>query len=131
MNIDRRDQIIFGENYRKEAYEGGLRYFEELKRHELRILMEKRLFDTYPWRKYTEFVWFMEKYGNDDQLFLHGYVQSPDRKDFIRRQGGIIIEGIGRNRVWADDEKEARKVFSFLFRDADQFSLELPWAWYD
>ena len=34
MNIDRRDQIIFGENYRKEAYEGGLRYFEELKRHE-------------------------------------------------------------------------------------------------
>ena len=62
---------------------------------------------------------------------LHGYVQSPNRKDFIRRQGGIILEGIGRNRVWADDGEEARKVFSFLFRDADQFSLELPWAWYD
>lgn len=92
--------------------------------------MDEYIFDPYPWTLYMEFVWFMEKYGNDDELYLHGFVYGPDRKDgFGGRQGGIAIEGIGRDRKWEDDE--ALKVFEFLFGNADHFELDPPYVWYD
>ena len=128
--VDRRDRIIFGEEYRETAYRGGLRYYSFLRRNELRLLMNKKIFDPYPWRLYMEFVWFMEKYGDDGQLYLHGFVYSPERKDgFPGRQSGIVIEGIGRDGKW--DEKEPVKVFCFLFGGASKFSLDPPYVWYD
>ena len=130
MDINRRDQLVFKERYNPEAYKDGLRYFKALRRHELRLLMDEHIFDPYPWTLYMEFVWFMEKYGNDDELYLHGFVYGPDRKDgFGGRQGGIAIEGIGRDRKWKDEE--AMKVFEFLFGNADRFELDPPYVWYD
>ena len=127
---DLRDQIIFGEPYNAAAYRGGLRYFKSLRRHELLQLMENRIYDPYPWTRYMEYVWFFERYGSDDQLYLHGFVYSPERKDgFEGRQGGIAIEGIGRDKVWID--KESEKIFTFLFGDADEFRLNPPYAWFD
>ncbi|MBR1796574.1 MAG: hypothetical protein IJ757_00950 [Clostridiales bacterium] len=130
MDINLRDQLIFGEQYNPAAYKNGLRYFKFLRRHELRLLMDKHIFDPYPWTRYMEYVWFMERYGNNDELYLHGFVYGPDRKDgFGGRQGGISIEGIGRDRKWEDEEAE--KVFKFLFGKADQFELDPPYVWYD
>ena len=127
---NRRDMIIFGEEYNAEAYKGGLRHFKAMRRYELRHLMDERIFDPYPWVQYMEYVWFMEKYGDDNQLYLHGFVYSPDRKDgFPSRQGGIVIEGIGRNNKWSDEKAE--KMFVSLFGRADSFSLDPPYAWYD
>ena len=133
MDKDLRDQIIFGEKYKSEEYKGGLRYFTKLRRHELRLLMDKRIFDSHPWIRYMEFVWFMERYENDNQLYLHGFVYGPERKDGLGgRQGGICIEGIGRDNKWDDRETaEAVKVFKFLFGEADEFGLNPPYAWYD
>ncbi|MBQ9210899.1 MAG: hypothetical protein IJ153_04295 [Clostridia bacterium] len=129
MNIDQRDKIIFGESYNPATYRDGLRYFKKLRRHELRLLLDKHIFDPYPWRKYMEYVWFMEKYGDDDKLYLHGFVYSADRND-AKRQGGIVIEGIGRDAAWSKDS-EGLKVFKFLFEGADHFELDPPYVWYD
>lgn len=95
--------------------------------------MDKRIFDSHPWIRYMEFVWFMERYGNDNQLYLHGFVYGSERKDELGgRQGGICIEGIGRDKKWDDREAaEAVKVFKFLFGEADEFELNPPYAWYD
>ena len=93
-----RNQIIFSDGYREELYSQGLRNFNGLRRHGLRKLMEKRIFDTYPWVRYMEYVWFMEEFGDDDQLYLSGFVYGPKRADFPKRQGGICIDGIGRNK---------------------------------
>ena len=131
MNIDLRDQLIFGERYNPASYRNGLRYFKALRRHELRLLIDKHIFDPYPWMKYMEYVWFMWRYGDDDHLYLHGFVYGPDRKDgFANRQGGILIEGIGRDRKWREDE-EAENVFKFLFGNADKFELDPPYVWFD
>ena len=126
---DQRDRIIFGEEYNEEAYRNGLRYFGNLRRHELRLLMDMRIFDPYPWTKYMEYVWFMERYGNDNLLYLHGFVYSPQRTDgFVGRQNGISIEGIGRDKKW--DEKMPEKVFRFLFEEANQFNVDPPYVLY-
>ncbi len=126
-----RDQIIFGDGYREELYSQGLRYFNGLRRQEIRKLMEKRIFDTYPWVRYMEYVWFMEEFGDDDQLYLSGFVYGLKRADFPKRQGGICIDGIGRNKKWQERNDKAEEIFEYLFGDADVFGLNPPWAWYD
>ncbi len=126
----KRDQIIFRDGFNEKAYGNAkLRFFEDLRSRELRMLMEDRIFDTYPWPKYMEFVWFMLNF-NDDLMYLHGFVYHPDRKDFLQleRQSGIIIEGIGRDENFADKKEE--KTFKFLFHDADQLSLDPPYCLY-
>ena len=127
---NKRDQIIFGEEYKQEKYSGGLRYFRQLRRHEFRELIEERIYDPYLWTGYLEYVWFMEKYGNDDKLYLHGFVYSPERTEYSNRQGGIAIEGIGRDSKW-EHGAEAEKIFVRLFGKADQFDLDPPYVWYD
>ena len=133
---DRRDRIIFDEPYAPEKYQQmGLRYFDCLRRHELRMLLDRKIFSLYPWRKYMEYYWFLETYGSDDSFFLHGFTYSAERSldDSGRIQWccGIVPEGIGRTKKFRDDESEAKRVFKFLFGDANQFRWNLPWAWYD
>ena len=124
-----RDLIIFGDD--NSEYINGVRYFKKLRRREIRKLLDKKIFDPIPWTLYMEYIWFMEKYGDDDMLFLHGFVYSPYRNDYPKRQGGIVIEGIGRDRAWDDKNCDEIKVFTFLFKDADQFSIDPPWVYYD
>ena len=133
---DRRDEIIYDESYAPEKYQHmGLRYFKCLRRHELRILLNEKIFDLYPWRRYMEYYWFLETYGSDDSFFLHGFTYSAERtkdeRGRIQRCGGIVPEGIGRTRAFSKEEAEAKKVFKFLFGNADQFDLNPPWVWYD
>lgn len=71
VNFDKRDRILFGSEYQPEKYNRGLRYFNHLHRHELRELLNSRLVNLYPWTLYAEFWWFMEKFGNDNKLYLH------------------------------------------------------------
>ena len=78
-----------------------------------------------------EYVWFMEEFGDDDQLYLSGFVYGPKRADFPKRQGGICIDGIGRNKKWQERNDKAEEIFGYLFGDADVFGLNPPWAWYD
>ncbi len=124
----KRDEIIFGTGYYEKYYQGGLRHFKHLRLHELRGLMDEKVFDPYPWMRYMEYVWFVNRY-NDAELYLHGFVYSPTRKSEWGRQHGITIEGIGRDSPFTDKESEG--IFRFLFGNADQFSLEPPYAWYD
>ena len=77
-----------------------------------------------------DYVWFMEQYGDDNRLYLHGFVYAPEREDgYPSRQGGIVFEGIGRESMWED--KEGERDFMRLFGDADQFQIDPPYAWYD
>lgn len=122
----KRDAIIFGDGYYEDKYRGGLRYFKRLGRHEFHQLMDEHLYNPYPWTRYMEYVWFMEK---DNEIYLHGFVYSPERKHGWGRQCGIAIEGIGRDRPFQNKEDE--KVFKYLFAKADQFSLDPPYAWFD
>lgn len=126
MKLDERDQLLFQENYNPEKYErGGLRYFKKLKLRQFRRLLERNLLSLYPWRRYAEYYWYLERFGQDDTFFLHGFACSKERG------GSIVLEGIGRERNFSEDEKEAKKIFRFLFMGANQFSLSPPWAWYD
>ena len=122
----KRDAIIFGDGYYEDKYRGGLRYFKRLGRRDLHRLMDEHLFDPYPWRLYMEYVWFMER---DPDVYLHGFVYSPERKDEWGRQCGISIEGIARERPFTD--KESVRLFKYLFGRADQFDLDPPYVWYD
>jgi hypothetical protein len=127
MDFNKRDQIIFSEEYKPEKYAPyGIRYFKELSRFKLNLLLELGLFSVYPWLRYAEYWWFMEEYGRDNQLFFHGFTYSEERSD---GDYGIVIEGFGRYSPF--ENKEAEKVFTFLFKDADQFDLNPPWVWYD
>ena len=129
--LDKRDKIIFNETYDETAYHGGLRYFDCLRRNSLRLLLDKKLFNAHPWKKYLEFIWFMEQLGDDNSLFLHGFVYGADRKEALNcSQNGIVIEGIGRDSNWEKND-EAKKVFKYLFSDANSFSLNPPLAFYD
>ena len=125
---NKRDGIIFGEGYDEKYYRGGLRYFRHLRRYELRLLMDERIFDPYPWMRYLEYVWFM-RMSQDSEMYLHGFVYSPTRKREWGRQRGIAIEGIGRNKPF--ENKEFEEIFKYLFGRADEFSMNPPYAWYD
>ena len=122
----KRDSIIFGDGYYEDKYRGGLRYFKRLGRRELHQLMDEYLFNPYPWTQYMEYVWFMER---DSEIYMHGFVYSPERKDDWGRQCGIAIEGIGRDRPFQNKEDEA--VFKYLFGGANEFDMDPPYAWYD
>lgn len=122
----KRDAIIFGDGYYEDKYRGGLRYFKRLGRRELHQLMDEYLFDPYPWTRFMEYVWFMER---DGEIYMHGFVYSPERKDDWGRQCGISIEGIGRDRPFTD--KESVRLFKYLFGKANEFDLDPPYVWYD
>ena len=127
MDYDERDRIIFHEEYTPEKYSPyGIRYFKKLSRHGLQMLLDYNCFSIYPWLHYAEYWWFMEEYGRDNKLFLHDFTYSRERSE---GEPGIRIEGIGRDESF--NNKEAEKVFEFLFGSADRFSLNPPWAWYD
>ena len=123
---DKRDSIIFGDGYYEAKYRSGIRYFKRLTRRQLHQLMDEHLYDPYPWTLYMDYVWFMER---DSELYLHGFVYSPERSTEWGRQNGIAIEGIGRDRPFRNTEDET--VFKYLFERADEFKLDPPYAWYD
>lgn len=126
-DFDKRDLLLFGTLYHPASYRrDGLRYFNKLRRHELRELLDVGIFNLYPWPLYAEYWWFMEKFGGDDQLYLHGFAYSKERTE---DHSGIVIEGIGRDSKFEDPEEE--KIFRYLFGRADQFDLDPPWVWYD
>lgn len=130
INYDKRDEIIFGTPYLEEEYIGGIRHFEYLRRYQLIELMDKDMFRIYPWLRYAEYWWFLERFDRDEKLFLHGFTYSKERcSKHKKKYSGIILEGIGRDEEFND--KETEKVFKFLFGKANEFRLKPPWAWFD
>lgn len=107
--INLRDQLLFGENYDSYSYEfrNGKRYFDCLRRHEFRVLVEKKMILIYPYTKYVEMWWFMEKFGNDNKMYLQGISY------YLERGGNVFLTAIGRDEAFED--KKAMKVFKFLF----------------
>lgn len=126
IDFDYRDNLIFKSDYDQDLYFTGLRYFQKLRRHELRKLLEAGLLTLYPWVRYAEYWWFLEEFGDDNKLYLHGFTYSKERE---KGQDSIVIEGIGRDEKFAN--KEAEHVFKYLFNQADQFNLDPPYCWYD
>ncbi len=126
IDFDYRDNLIFKSDYDQDLYFTGLRYFQKLRRHELRKLLEAGLLTLYPWVRYAEYWWFLEEFGDDNKLYLHGFTYSKERE---KGQDSIVIEGIGRDEKFAN--KEAEQVFKYLFNQADQFNLDPPYCWYD
>ncbi len=123
MDFEKRDRIIFDSPYLEDEYDGGVRYFDNLRCDKFRELMRAGMFNPYLQIKYCEYWWFMEKFDDDDKLYLHGFVYARDRG------GEIVIQGIGRDEEFEYEEPE--KIFRYLFEDADQFELDPPRAWYD
>ncbi|MBR0184776.1 MAG: hypothetical protein IJQ24_01970 [Synergistaceae bacterium] len=140
--VNLRDQIIFRQNYNPEDYDWrGLKYFERLRRNKFTQLLDEGLVSLYPWTfKTIEFYWFLETYGMDERCYLMGTTDSFDRLYSFRKRCevcdrselnyfGVELTGIRRDEKFED--KKAEKVFKFLFSDANEFSLNPPYACYD
>jgi len=124
-DVNKRDNIVFGEDYCKEKYMGGVRHFEWLDYTTIKRLMDEDFLDpddcynNSPTAK--EFADFLEGYKD---FTAFGYAISPERADY-----GVTIEGIESDRTFkllAEAEE-----FIHLCRFADSFSLHTPYAWWD
>ena len=125
IDFDLRDRLIHHIPYDSDYYHHHqIRYFQNLRRHESKELLDTGTFSLYPWAKYAEFWWFIEMFGNDDKLYLHGFTYSKEKTVI---HGGIVLNGIGRDQKFHSEE--AKKVFEYLFAKADQFKMDPPWCW--
>lgn len=124
-NVDYRDRIIFNEKYNAKKYAGGIRRFERLDLERLEELVKNDFVDLGERQNYSptieEFRFFLQNYPN---YYLNGYTASPDRDDYR-----ISIDGIGADEAPATQPDTV--AFVQLCRDADEFSIEPPHAWWD
>ena len=122
---DKRDMYLFKEPYYSEHYMGGLRYIDALNVNDIEWLMQNKFLDENECQNYSpstvRFLEFLKKYPH---YVAFGYAISPDRWDYR-----ITIEGIKSVRV-PTDIKEIEE-FVDLCKDADEFRIAPPRAWWD
>ena len=123
MDIEKRDQIIFGE-YDPKKYSGGIRYFNGMNASTLRKLIKDGFCDPESCQNCSpsneEFLTFME---DNDGYYVNGYAVSVDRSDYRVSIEAIKKEdGIGT--------KEELEDFVKFARGADEFDCS-GYAWWD
>ena len=122
LDMNTRDNIIWGEDFRPDRYSGGIRHFN------VRVGIVRRLIDEGFLRENStqncspcaiDFVNFTERRSCPDDWVLIGYAVTPDRDDCR-----VTIEGIEylphENEVAIEDVID----FANFARWADEFTLE-------
>lgn len=128
-DFNKRDQLLFGQDYDEDMYGGGIRRFDGLWAVDARELIKLGFLNPHDAQNYSptaeEFIRFMES-GVGHPITAHGYAVSQQRGDCR-----VTIEGIeyacAETMSW--DQIEA-----FLtFRHADEFELDEHrfYCWYD
>lgn len=125
---DRRDQILFGENFNRAKYPGGIRHFNDLTTLQVNQLKDLGLLDLNDSQNDSptmgEMIDFL-KARETDGWYVIGYCVSPERSDFR-----VTFEGIGKS---TPPSKQDIIDFTTLFRWADEFYVnnEGLRCWYD
>ena len=120
-----RDMLLFGETYDESKYRGGTRSFRGLnietarKLVDLELLNEDTCYNSAP--SVGEILDFMEEYPD---FTAFGYADSMQRSCVE-----IIIEGVESDKT--PETLADAADFIGLFRFADDFYLDPPYAWYD
>ena len=128
-NIQKRDQILFGE-YDPAKYTGGIRRFENVDAKTIEELVDNGFVDVTMYQKASttieEFLDFNEDW--DDHYTFIGFAISDRRDDY-----GIVIDGIRRDEfIHASPEtEEERDDFYEFSKNADDVFLDAGYAWWD
>lgn len=124
-DVNKRDNMIFGEDYCKEKYLGGARHFDRIDYQLAKELINCGFMDPEEAQNCSPYVEdlvdFLEEHNN---FYAFGYVISPERQDYR-----VSLEGIASDEPFKD--LEDAKEFIDLCRSADEFSVNLPYAWWD
>ena len=117
-NYNKRDNIIFGENYNKEKYLGGVRYFEQMTRKTLKQLLADGFIESDECQNCspTTEEFLKETEGFDDYVLFEGYTVSPERDDYRITIDAVIIK-------IPYHEHDALSRFVEAYQGADEFSL--------
>ena len=123
---DKRDQIIFGEDYNKDSYLGGIRRFDCLEADDLHALLDADLADREDKHNYApsfgEIMKFLDSHPN---FWAHGYAVSPERDDCR-----VSLEGVECGSVY--DLSDVQDFFS-VFKCPDDVSVTKTgmYCWFD
>lgn len=126
IDVDKRDEILFGDKYDRDKYFCGTRQFNDLDVDSLTKLVELRYIDLAEHQNESptvaEILDFMQKHP----LFqCHGYAVELERSDYR-----VSIEGVRRNGAVT---MEMLVDFLSLFNGADKMvvSDDYLYCWYD
>lgn len=120
-----RDQILFGEDFDKSKYIGGVRSFENLPAATMKQLLELNFATEEDAQNNMPCIKkLMEYTATHENVTFNGYAVSPKRDDYR-----ISIETIMQDFTTVKD----RDDFTEMFRLADEFEADKDqgYAWYD
>ena len=120
-----RDQILFGEDFDKSKYIGGIRPFENLPTATMKQLLELNFATEEDVQNNMPCIKeLMEYAATHENVTFNGYAVSPKRDDYR-----ISIEAIMQDFTTVKD----RDDFTEMFRLADEFKVyeTQGYAWYD
>lgn len=123
---DRRDQIIFGQDYDKDKYSGGLRRFGRINGEDLHKLLNCGFADPEEQQNSAPTIGEISKFLDDHPNFwAHGYVISPERDDHR-----VSLEGVECGSDY--DLSDVQDFFS-LFNYPDEVTVDKTgmYCWFD
>jgi len=110
-DVNKRDQILFEENFDESKYSGGIRYFENLILNKLELLLKEDFIDKDESQNSSPTTKeFLEIIKKEPGLTCHGYAVSIERDDYR-----VSIEGI-------EGQLNDIKLIEEL-NDADEFTI--------
>lgn len=126
-NVNKRDLILFGEDYDPRKYFGGIRRFTDLSYTGLKKLFDLDVVDPHERQneapEVAEFLEFLQDHAG---FTAEGYAVSPERDDYR-----VSLEGVDCDE---DFSLEDLVDFVMTFRFADEFSVDPEeglHCWYD
>ena len=124
-DVNKRDMMLFGEEYDKAKYLGGIRRFGGLNAFRLSALLDAGFIDADEAQNDSptteEFLAFMKEH-HDFTAF--GYAVCPERDDYR-----ITIDGIESDVLF--NTLDEVNDFFMLCRGADELTITPPYAWWD
>ena len=127
-NVNKRDLILFGEDYDPRKYSGGIRYFSGLDYSGLTELFRLDVIDPDDRQNEdapnsSEFLEFLYDHA---RFTAEGYAVSPERDDYCVSLEGVDCDGYFSPKDLVD--------FVMMFRFANEFSVDTEeglHCWYD
>ena len=129
-NYNARDNMIFGEHYKKEKYVGGIRRFT-ISSDVLKRLVYDGFADKMECQNYSPYIKdFLEDTNEDVELTFGGYAVSPERDDYRVTIDEVYVT------IPFDKHKELA-YFAERYHSADEFTVDVKddaykiRAWWD
>lgn len=125
-DVNKRDQIIFGQDYDRKYYRGGIRDFSRMPVATLQILVDEGFADPEEAQNDAPTIGEILKYADgNENVFVSGYAVSIHRDDY-RVSVDAVTQLFETERDRAD--------FAIMFRLADEFDISDErggYAWFD